>query len=206
MMKRGTRAEQKAETRQRILEAAKAAFEARGFDGVNLREIAEEIGVVPGTILAHFADKRDLLHAALFDDLQATLDSALAAPPGASLAAWLDGLTDALFAFYEARPALSRVLLRESLLADPPWRERFAAQVATAHAAVAGRARSARDAGELPAATDPALFAAAYLAHYYFGLLAWAQGTHPDPRGLIRRLNGAWLAGDTRGNGNDNGF
>lgn len=182
------RADQKEETRQRLLAAAREVFEEQGFAGANLRLIARKAEIAPGTIFVHFRDKHDLLHAALFEDLAVTLATALARPPGPSLETWLAGLTDTMLDYYESRPALSRILLQESLLADPPWSERFAAQVGEAHTAIVRRAELARDAGELKPDANLPLFAVAYLSFYMFGLIAWAQKTHPDPRGLVEHL------------------
>lgn len=184
----GQRAEQKEQTRARLLAVAREVFEAQGFEATNLRQLAQQAGIAPGTIFVHFQDKHDLLHAALFEDLEATLATALAQEPGPSLEDWLMRLTDKLFAYYETRPTLSRVLLRESLLAEPPWAERFTAQYAQVHAAIVARAEQ-----ELPPGPALALFAAAYLAFYLFGLLAWAQKTHPNPRQLVQNLTAQHL-------------
>jgi AcrR family transcriptional regulator len=186
----GQRAEQKAQTRQRLLAVAREVFEAQGFEAASLRQIAQQAEIAPGTIFVHFQDKYDLLHAALFEDLERTLDAALALPAGQSLAHWLSQLTNQLFAYYEARPTLSRVLLRESLLAEPPWGERFTAQFARVHAVIVVRAET-----EIPDPAERALFAVAYLSFYLFGLLAWAQKTHPAPHQLVAHLTEQHLRG-----------
>ncbi len=180
------RTRQREDTRERLLIAARARFEADGFEGTHLRAIAKEAGVALGTVFVHFADKRDLLHSTLFEELEATLNAALAGGP-AGLEPWLAHLTDAMFAYYEARPGLSRVLLRESMLAEAPWADRFAGQHARVHAEIV-----ARFPGH-PA--QAALFGVAFLAFYQFALLAWVQGAHPDPRGLVARLTAQHLRG-----------
>lgn len=190
-----TRAAQKLETRGRILAAARAHFEAHGFEGANVRAIAEAAGVAAGTVLLHFADKRDLLHAALFDDLAATLAAAVAAPRRGRLELRLHRVLEPVFAYYAQRPTLSRALLRESLLADPPWQQRFAAQAGELHAHVVRSFEEARARGEIAADGDAALFGVAFLSFYYFALLAWAQGTHPAPLALVDRLISQHLAG-----------
>jgi AcrR family transcriptional regulator len=181
------RTDQRADTRRRLLAAARDLLEARGLEDTHLRDVAAAAGVTAGTVFVHFADKQDLFHAALFDDLEVALDAALATGP-AALEPWLDHVTSALVAYYQARPTLSRALLRESLLATPPWSERFAAQVARVHAAVAERFAAERSG-------DPGLFGLAFVSFYTFGLLAWVQNAHPDPRGLVARLVAAHLAG-----------
>lgn len=187
-----SREQRRDDTRRRLLAAARDRFEASGFDGARLRDVAADAGVAPGTIFVHFADKRDLLHACLFDDLEATIDGALrSGPPG--LEPWLDHLCAALFGYYAERPKLSRVLLRESLVADPPWNERFTAQVARVHAAVAARFEAAHERGEVRG--DPTRFAAAFLSFYYFALLGHLQGGLEAPRGLVAGLVASWLEG-----------
>src|SRR5688572_21283368 len=109
-----SRADRKAETRARILEIARAHFERHGYEDTNLRAIAAEAGIAAGTILVHFEDKRDLLHAALFDDLTATAERAVSTVPRGKLEKQLHHIVATFLAYYERRPALSRVLLQES--------------------------------------------------------------------------------------------
>lgn len=187
------REEQKEQTRLRLLAAAREVFEAQGFAAANLRLIARQAGVAPGTIFVHFRDKHDLLHAALFEDLAAALAAALEQPAGDSLEAWLAQLTDRMLAYYETRPVLSRVLLQESLLADPPWAERFAAQLGEVHAAVVRRAELSCERGELRPDANLPLFAAAYISFYMFALISWAQRAHPAPRELVQHLTAQHL-------------
>lgn len=179
----------KDETRSRILEVARTHFERDGFDGASVRAIAADAGVAAGTVLLHFQDKRDLLHAALFHDLEAMIDSALAAHPGkGKLSTRLLALARPFFAYYAARPALSKTLLREALLAEPPWRDRFTAQVARVHAHIAARVEEAKATGEIAADTDARVLGAAFFSFYYFALIGWVQGALPDPFPLFEKL------------------
>jgi hypothetical protein len=90
---------------------------------------------------------------------------------------------------------LSRALLRESLFASPPWSERFAEQIAEVHAHVAALATEAKRRGELAASADVALFGASFFSFYYFALLAWLQGGHPEPLRLFRGMLAQHLVG-----------
>lgn len=193
--KTGPRAAQKAATGGAVLAAAREEFERVGFDEASVRSIAARAGVSAGTVLHHYADKRELLHAALFDDLAATLRDALARPGRGPLEAQLARLTRAVFAYYERRPKLSRTLLAHSLFADPPWAQRFASQTGSVHASIAGLVSRAVERGELRAEADPALFGVAYLSFFYFALISWAQGAHPTPASLVDRLVGQHLDG-----------
>lgn len=189
------RSEQKAATRERILEIARAHLERDGFEATNIRAIAAEAGVAHGTVLMHFEGKQALLHAALFEDLERTWQAARRNTRQRSLEAQLGALAKAFFDYYAARPMLSRALLRESLFASPPWSERFAAQVAEVHAHVASLATAAKLRSELVPSADVALLGASFFSFYYFALLAWLQGGHPEPLRLFRGMLAQHLLG-----------
>lgn len=55
------RGERKAETRQKILEAAGALFRKRGIDGVGVDAIMQAVGLTHGGFYAHFASKEALV-------------------------------------------------------------------------------------------------------------------------------------------------
>jgi TetR/AcrR family transcriptional regulator, transcriptional repressor for nem operon len=57
--------ERKAETRQRILDAARGLFQERGLDGAGIAEIMAEAGLTHGGFYAHFAEKEALIAEAL---------------------------------------------------------------------------------------------------------------------------------------------
>jgi AcrR family transcriptional regulator len=193
----GARAAQKAETRQAVLDAARDEFEAVGFDGANVRSIAKRAGVSAGTVLHHFGEKSELLHAALFDDLEATLDRALPKLKGRGLAQVASSLGSAVFSYYQKRPALSRALLKESLFAEGAWASRFSAQVQRVHLALTDAAREAVGAGALVEGTKPEVVAAAWLSFFYFALIGWVQGAHPTPLALVDALFAQHLVGLT---------
>jgi AcrR family transcriptional regulator len=62
-----TREEKKAQTRERLLEAAATVFARRGFAAASLDEVAEEAGLTKGAVYSNFANKEDLV-LALMDD------------------------------------------------------------------------------------------------------------------------------------------
>lgn len=182
------RTAQKQATGEAVLEAARAEFERVGFEAANLRAIAARAGVSAGTVLHHYGDKRELLHAALFEDLDAALRKAIGSIGDRTLEVELDALARAVLRYYQRRPALSRTLLREALFADPPWAERFAGQTRDVHVAIARLAAAAVARGELRAGADGTLLAVAWLSFFYFALIAWVQGAHAEPAALARRL------------------
>ena len=71
------------ETGRRLLEAATAAFAAKGFHGTTTRDIATGAGVTPGAVYVHHRSKEELLfqisrhgHEATLDLLVSTLEQA----------------------------------------------------------------------------------------------------------------------------------
>ena len=62
-MPRLTRAEAKAETRRRVLEAAEAAFRRDGYHGASLERIAAEAGYTTGAIYSTFESKAGVMMA-----------------------------------------------------------------------------------------------------------------------------------------------
>lgn len=72
-----TREEKKAQTRARLLEAARAVFARRGFAASSLDEVAEEAGLTKGAVYSNFANKEDLVLAVLDDSFDRRMDEVL---------------------------------------------------------------------------------------------------------------------------------
>jgi len=62
---RRTKAEQRAESRDQILDGAEYLFSLRGFYGVTLKEIAQQAGVHTSLVHYYFEDKRGVFDAAV---------------------------------------------------------------------------------------------------------------------------------------------
>lgn len=98
-------------TRERLVEAGRAAFGDRGYDATSIAEVLEAAGVAKGALYHHFATKAALFDAVLDRVLQevaeTAVDRARAVPdPAASLkagcGAWLETTLD---------PAIQRIAL-----------------------------------------------------------------------------------------------
>jgi AcrR family transcriptional regulator len=74
-----SRDEKKAESRRRILEAARDVFFRDGFMRANLDEIAEKAGVAKGTLYRYFESKADLYVAVLTNNQRLFLELMVAA-------------------------------------------------------------------------------------------------------------------------------
>ncbi|MGH8880561.1 MAG: TetR/AcrR family transcriptional regulator [Stackebrandtia sp.] len=64
-MARLTREQSRAQTRQRIIDAAAELFTERGVNGASLEQIAERAGYTRGALYGNFADKHELVLALL---------------------------------------------------------------------------------------------------------------------------------------------
>jgi|SRR5579883_422297 len=73
-------------TRDRILAAARKAFERRGLEGLSLREVAERVGITPMAIYRHFESKEALVDALVLDALEDWSARVAALPPADGLA------------------------------------------------------------------------------------------------------------------------
>ncbi len=107
-------------TKHRLIEAASAAFVARGVAGTSLDEIARSTGVTKQTILYHFKSKNGLLEAVLSEaaeTLKTELDQAVAqVAPG-----WkqVEAVVRSAFALGVRRPELLGLLGEVSRLGPP---------------------------------------------------------------------------------------
>jgi AcrR family transcriptional regulator len=175
-------------TQARILDVARLHFERDGFEAASIRAVASESGVATGTVLLHFTDKTGLLHAALYEDLEEAIARCLARKARGPLLTRLSAVARPFYAYYAARPKLSRTLLRESLFAEEPWRARFTSQVVRVTTHVAMLVEEAKAKGELARSTDAPLLSVAFCSFYYFALIGWVQGGIDDPLAVFQRL------------------
>ncbi|MDK3071827.1 TetR/AcrR family transcriptional regulator [Sedimentitalea sp. JM2-8] len=70
--------------KRRILTAAARLFRGRGFDRCTVRELADEVGILSGSLFHHFRSKDDILFAVMEEvivDMDATLAAALDSAP-----------------------------------------------------------------------------------------------------------------------------
>jgi len=90
----GLREAQKAETRARVLEAARQLFVDVGYEAATIRSIAKRAGVAPGSVFTTFASKAEVLmeiifarYAAAAEEVRAAAHSADGGPRERLLAA-----------------------------------------------------------------------------------------------------------------------
>jgi len=93
------------QTRERILEASLAMFNAQGEPNVTTNHIADELGISPGNLYYHFRSKHDIVEH-LFARYEAAIGDALLLPDG-------------------RQPGLEDIWLQLHLVFEALWRYRF---------------------------------------------------------------------------------
>jgi AcrR family transcriptional regulator len=172
--------------RRALLEAARDEFRTRGYEGASMRRIAAGAGVATGTVFNYFDGKLALLHAVLHEQLEHAIEQALAVDEAEPVLDQLLHIASILLESYAHEPALSRVLLKESLFATGPAAPGFQAQVQAVADSV--RARVVRDGTAVDADTVTLTFVSAY----YFGLIRMLASDSAEPgvplEGIRRQL------------------
>ena len=111
-------ASQRQPSRDKILDRAEELFARRGFAGIGLAEVAEQVGLSKSSLFHHFSSKAQLyaaVMARILDRIEAELMRSLAdgGGPVQRLERWLDVVIDVL----ATHPTYARLLLR-SLFED----------------------------------------------------------------------------------------
>ncbi len=180
--------EKQAEARAAILEAARDAFESHGWEGTTMRDIARASDVAVGTLFNYFPDKLALLREALYDDLEAVVADIVenAGADAENVTELLVSFAEPSFRHFCRRPALSKVLLRESLFAEGPRAEAFGEQAERVAAALVRRLSILQERGRLRAGARPDAITLAFFSHYYFLLMTQLGQGEIDV--LLRRI------------------
>lgn len=116
------------ETERRLLTAAATTFSTRGYDGCNVRNIAEEAGVNVSLINRYFGGKEGLLEAVIGQLLEQKQNAELGYPPQATL-------RDEIFEYLEFRlrvdidnDQLNRILISK-VATDRSFRDKIMTMV-----------------------------------------------------------------------------
>jgi AcrR family transcriptional regulator len=179
--------------RERLQAAALELFAAQGYEQTTAAEIALSVGLTERTFFRHFADKREVLFYGQEQFLQAFVDGAHAAPPGASPLEVIAAALHAAATFFPGdRRPYART--RQSVIdQNPALREREVHKLAVLATTVAEALR-ARGVGE-PAATLAAqsgatVFGVAFAQWIREGETRSLDGIASDVLGELRNLTG----------------
>ncbi len=179
-----------ASTRDRVVDAAVAAFGSRGYDGTSLDALAGELGVRKQTILYYCPSKEALLDAAI-DRASGELSAALEEALDGAGTGWsrVEAVVRSVFRLAARRPELLG-LMREVTRLGPP----AATRLTTALEPLIGRAtvflESEMDGGTMRRHDPKLLLLAAYSAVIGVATeveVLKALGYEPTARSLVRR-------------------
>jgi AcrR family transcriptional regulator len=194
-----------ANTRDRIVDAALAAFGTRGYDTTSLDALAAELGVRKQTILYYFATKETLLDAVVdraAGELSGAVERALASAGGG----WdrVEAVVRSVFQLAGRRPELLG-LLREVSRLGPPAATRLTAALDPLIGRATAFLEAEMHAGTMRAQEPRLLLLAAYSTVIGVATeveVLRALGYEPTARSLVRRraellafLRSALLAG-----------
>lgn len=124
-----TREETKAQTRQRLIEAAMELFAAKGFEGTAVEELAKHAGYTRGAFYTHFADKEALMKAIIDQGFDGDLAGIRRMEELEGVDALAAGYKELAQAFYEDPMNLLWMLeFQLSAIRHPELRDAYAGQ------------------------------------------------------------------------------
>jgi TetR/AcrR family transcriptional regulator, cholesterol catabolism regulator len=178
---RRSRQEQKADTRLRVRDAARALFLAKGFDATSTKEVAERAGVAAGTVFVHAPDKADLLCLVMHDLLRGALEEAFRTmPQAAPLGDRVHHVFAHVLAMYGRHEPLAKPFIGVTLSAGT-GPNALAVQSLTFEllGRLAAVITEAQGRGEVGADVPALLLAQNFFALYVFALMSWTTGYAP---------------------------
>lgn len=188
--------------RNRLLDAAAASFQSRGYESTSIHDLIRETGVSGGALHHHFPTKKSLALAVIDERVAAELGSTwidrVAAAPTAA-----QGIVAVFKAVAESLEQQGSVggcplgnLASELALDDNELRGALARRYESWRGAIAAKMEEDRDSGRAAYATEPAAFADVVIALFTGALtLGKAEQSTVALRSAERQLS-AWMAAD----------
>ncbi|WP_291986780.1 TetR/AcrR family transcriptional regulator [Luteitalea sp.] len=187
----GVRQLAKAQTRQRVRDAARHLFVGRGFDDTTTQQVADEAQVAVGTLFQHASDKEDLLLLVVHELLTTAVQQASARGSSPDLLTDLTLMFGGLLEVCAALDQAARPAVRAQWFGTGPnaravqWlHETFLDQVAA-------RLERAQQAGQLTDGADARLLSRSLSGLYQGVLLDWLW-TDDDLDAAVVRLRAAF--------------
>lgn len=179
-------------TRDRLLVAARAVFEERGFDGTRMGDIAAAAGVSHGTVYTWFATKEDVL-SAVTSSMTEAMGASLRTPDVVDVKERIAIANQRYFAAYRDCARLLEVV-QQAAVVDSSFRD-ILADLRRLHVDRVARAirRMQADGTALPD-LDPHTSAAALCAMVEGFARHWlGQGEEHDEHLALRTLDALWV-------------
>ncbi|MFF1615139.1 TetR/AcrR family transcriptional regulator [Amycolatopsis sp. NPDC058278] len=168
-------------TRDQLVDSARELLWERGYVGTSPKAIQQRAGAGQGSMYHHFAGKKDLALAAVrrsAEELLAAADAQLRSPGTAveRITAYLRREREVL----RGCP-IGRLTQDPDVVADPVLRAPVDETFTHLRARLAEVLGEGRDAGELPAALEPAALAATIVAVLQGGYVLARAANSPEP-------------------------
>lgn len=161
----------KAQTRQRVIDAARDLFMRHGYEAVTIKMIADAAGVAVGSVFTTLPSKSSVLEAIIIEALNEQLklvDGVLTGDE--SVVGRLSRIFHALYAFHDSRLTLMLHAISHSWLREPEAEAAVREGIAPLYQRIAGVLREARERGEIESQADVNLITDTlfhcYLANY----------------------------------------
>ncbi len=171
-----TRETKRANTRRRILEAARKRFGSESFAATTMRAVAKDAGVAVGTLYTYFRDKVSIVEAISTESLTQETQRAFASLPDASLREQFAHVFTAFYEHHRKDMGLAAIALRELSMANDansPLREQRFLEL---FMSLSNLVTEAQARGEIIAQVDPFDVAVNAFALHYFYLVGWLAG------------------------------
>lgn len=158
--------------RQKVLDAAEKAFQARGYHATSLGDLMQAAGVTGGALHHHFPTKKAIGLAVINERVAQAVEETWIKPvqTAATARQGVFGVFAAVAGELErqgfVRGCPLNNLAHELSLADPEFREALARIFAAWQMAIAAKTVQDRDEGREDSGTDPDCFAALAVAAY----------------------------------------
>jgi AcrR family transcriptional regulator len=179
------RQQQKARTRELILESARTLFDKMGYDATTVRAVAAGAGVGLGTIFKHFPDKSSLLLASMIEDLEGLEARVMAAMDwSAPIDEQLRLFITAVYEFWGERQALAKVVLQQAWFVPGPWGDEYRTQTDLLIERGADLLANAQAQGQIQPDADPRLLSKAIYSYYLFSVIRDIDTPGYDPAAL----------------------
>lgn len=179
-------------TRERLLAAARAVFEERGFDGTRMGDIAEAAGVSHGTVYTWFPTKVDILHAVAASMTEA-MGASLRAPEDVDVTQRIAIANERYFAAYRQCARLLEVV-QQAAVVDESFRD-ILVDLRRTHVDRVARAIQRMQVEDIASTDlDPHTSAAALCAMVEGFARHWlGQGEEHDEQLALRTLDALWV-------------
>lgn len=186
----GVRQLAKAQTRERVRDAARQLFTSRGFDDTTSQQIADLARVAVGTLFQHASDKEDLLLLTLHDPLAVAIKDALAIPVPDDLLTEFTVLLGSLLEPYADLEVAARAALRAHWFGTGENARAIQWLYETLVEQLVMRLERAQQTGTLAQGADARGLAANLMALYQSTLLEWLW-LEDDLEAAVGRLRAA---------------